>query len=297
MFIGEISALGSAFLWACNTVLMRWLSPHANVVALNAVRCLVGAIVLLAGMVLFGRAPDLLHVPPVPLGYLLASVLIGLGVGDSFYFQALRLVGVVRAQPIAMSYPLITALLAAAFLGEALTLPVVAGIALVVAGVSGVTTAQAPPGKLPQLVSPATYRAGIVFGLGAAVCWALGTVLLRPAVDQIDPFVAASWRLAVATLVLHAFAARHLPAVGRVARAERGVGAALLLLGVGTAVSMALFVLGVTYAGAARGGALASAAPLFGVPIAVVVLKEPVTVQLLVSVALTLAGVWLIVLR
>jgi drug/metabolite transporter (DMT)-like permease len=148
MPIGELAGLGSALLWACNTVMLRWLSPRADVIALNALRCLIGAAVLLGIVLALGRGADLFRVPLEPLVLLLGSVLIGLGIGDSFFFHALRLVGVVRAQPIAMSYPLITAALAIGLLGEPLSPAALLGIVLVVAGVCCVALAQAPAGKL-----------------------------------------------------------------------------------------------------------------------------------------------------
>jgi drug/metabolite transporter (DMT)-like permease len=64
---------------------------------------------------------------------------------------------------------------------------------------------------------------------------------------------------------------------------------------VGTAISLSLFLVSVAYAGAARASALSSASPLFGVPLAVMLLRERVTWQLLVGAGTTLAGVWLIV--
>jgi drug/metabolite transporter (DMT)-like permease len=297
MPLGELTGLGSAFLWACNTVLLRWLSPRADVIALNALRCLIGAAVLLGLLLAVGRGTELYQVPLAPLGFLLGSVLLGLGVGDSFFFHALRLMGVVRAQPIAMSYPLITAVLAIAFLGEALTWVTLLGIGFVVGGVCAVALAQAPASAARQPLAPGARRAGVLCALGAALCWATSTALLRPAAEHIDPWVAATLRLMVAALVLLLVTGRRLPAVHKTARLDRGFAIGVLLLGVGTAASMACFVTAVFFAGAARGGALASASPLFGVPIAVLVLKEQVTWRLVAGSALTLVGVWLILLR
>jgi drug/metabolite transporter (DMT)-like permease len=295
--VGELSALVSAFVWACNGALLRWLSPRGDVITINALRCTVAAALMVATLAIFGRGPDLLRTPPDALGLLLASVFLGMGLGDSFYFQALRLVGVVRAQPIAMSYPLISAVLAVVVLGEPLTAVAALGIVLVVAGVYAVAAAQVPPGQARQPLAPGVRRAGVVFALAAAVCLALGTIFLRPAASQVDPWVAATVRLCGASVFLLVYTARRLPAARVVARKDPAFGPGVLLLGVGTAISMSLFVAGIFYAGAARGGALASTASLFGVPIAVFVLHEQVTWRLLAGALLSLIGVWLILLR
>jgi len=63
------------------------------------------------------------------------------------------------------------------------------------------------------------------------------------------------------------------------------------LLGYG--VSLALFVVALRHLGTARTGAYFSTAPFFGATVAVLLLGEPVTVQLLLAAALMGLGVWL----
>ena len=61
----------------------------------------------------------------------------------------------------------------------------------------------------------------------------------------------------------------------------------------GYGVSLVLFVVALRHIGTARTGAYFSLAPFFGAIIAVFVVGEPVTPQLLVAGALMGAGVWL----
>jgi len=299
VLIGELSGLASALFWACNSVLLRWLAPRADVIALNAVRCLIAAVLLLGALALQGRLRALLAVPWEPGVLLVASVLIGVGLGDSLYFHALRLVGVAQAQPLSMSYPLITAVLAMVLLGEALTLATLGGILLVVLGVYGVATAHSRlrrgAGGLSALRSG--RLAGLALSLGAAGCWACSTILLRPALASVDVWVATAVRLIAAALVLTLYAAPRVPRVGRVAWRQPAFTFGVLGLGVGTALAIALFVTSVLYAGAARAAALSSTSPLFGVPIAAILLKEPLTLRLICGVGLIVAGVWLILAR
>ena len=51
---------------------------------------------------------------------LVASLLSGLALGDTLYFAAIPRIGVARALPISMGYPVLTALLAVAFLNESI---------------------------------------------------------------------------------------------------------------------------------------------------------------------------------
>lgn len=303
--LGELAALASALTWALNSALLRWLATHANVVMLNALRCSIAFVLMLGVVLVAGRGPELLTLPSLPLALLVASVLVGIGLGDSLYFHAIRLVGLARAQPVSASYPLVTALLSALFLDERLSPQALLGIAAIVGGVSVVATAQARPSRAASgarrgwrlLPSDPVQRLGISLALAAALCWAVGTALLRPALESIDVWLATVVRLGCAALVLQLWSLRHLPAVGRSARASRPFTVGVLALGVGTGVSLTLFLVGVAEAGAARAAALTSASPLFGVPLAALVLHEQVTWRLLAGALLTLVGVWLVVLR
>lgn len=58
-------------------------------------------------------------------------------------------------------------------------------------------------------------------------------------------------------------------------------------------ISLALFVVALRHLGAARTGAYFSTAPFFGAAVAVFVLGEPVTIQLIVAGGLMALGVWL----
>jgi hypothetical protein len=71
------------------------------------------------------------------------------------------------------------------------------------------------------------------------------------------------------------------------------VAAAAVIAFLGYGVSLALFVLGLRYLGAARTGAYFSLAPFAGAVLAVVLLREPLTIQLLISGGLMGFGLWL----
>jgi len=295
--IGELAALASALFWSCNTVLLRWLSPRADhdVILFNALRCVVAAALLLSAMALLGRWPELFDVPLAPLGLLLASVFMGVGLGDSLYFHAVRLIGVAHAQPISISYPLITTVLAALFLGEAITPQVLVGVVLVVFGVYLVATAHGRHGR--GGLAAGALRKGVLLSVIAATCWSCSAILLRPALEQVDVWVASTIRLAAAAGLFQFYAARRGRKLYGLARRDRALVLGVLVLGIGTALAISLFLMGVHHAGAARAATLSTASPLFGVPLAVFVLKEQVTWRLLAGALTTLLGVWLIVAR
>jgi drug/metabolite transporter (DMT)-like permease len=123
---------------------------------------------------------------------------------------------------------------------------------------------------------------------GACLCWGIDNNLTRK-LSSADPVQIAMLKGLVAgavNLTLALWRGAPLPSTGAVAAA--GV---VGFLGYG--VSLALFVLGLRYLGTARTGAYFSFAPFVGAVLAVVMLGEPLSVQLLIAGGLMGFGLWL----
>jgi drug/metabolite transporter (DMT)-like permease len=134
----------------------------------------------------------------------------------------------------------------------------------------------------------ASFQWGSVLIAGACVCWGIDNNLTRK-LSSSDPVQIAMLKGLVAGAVNLTLALWHgalLPSAGFVA-AIAGLG----FLGYG--VSLVMFVLGLRHLGTARTGAYFSLAPFVGAVIAVSVLGEPVSAQLLVAGGLMGLGLWL----
>lgn len=123
---------------------------------------------------------------------------------------------------------------------------------------------------------------------GACVAWAVDNNLTR-AVSASNPLQIAALKGAIAGTV-NVLAALALGASWPPAMTTVGAGV-VGLLGYGT--SLTLFVLALRQLGTARTGAYFSTAPFIGAVAAVAVLREPVTVPLVVGGILMAIGVWL----
>ena len=124
--------------------------------------------------------------------------------------------------------------------------------------------------------------------VGACLAWGLDNNLTRK-VSLADPLQIVQLKGLIAgpfNLVLGLMLGAALPALS-----------AVLIAGVvgffGYGVSLALFVVALRHLGTARTGAYFSTAPFLGSVAAIVVLGEPVTVQLAIAGAFMAAGVWL----
>jgi DME family drug/metabolite transporter len=289
---GEIYALACALLWALSSALLKSQTHKIHVVFLGALRT-IPALLIYWGIVLFtGRVGELLNLPVRSWAYLAGSTLIGLVVGDSIYFQSMKLIGLSRAMPLSTTYPFFTMLLSLLFLDERFGWTVIGGAVLIAGG--GYLLAL-HRGKERLVESQAVRRinlTGVVLALCAALCWSISTVLLRVGLEKADTTLANVVRLSVLMVALFAMTLK----LGKIERIKaygaRSLGIVFLAGIVGTGLGTFTFLTAVQRAGAARTSILTATTPLFGVPFSLL-LKERPSSRTLVGTSLTMVGVWL----
>ncbi|MFL7807872.1 MAG: DMT family transporter [Anaerolineae bacterium] len=289
---GEIYALACALLWALSSALLKSQTHKIHVVFLGALRT-IPALLIYWGIVLFtGRVGELLNLPVRSWAYLAGSTLIGLVVGDSIYFQSMKLIGLSRAMPLSTTYPFFTMLLSLLFLDERFGWTVIGGAVLIAGG--GYLLAL-HRGKERLVESQAVRRVnsvGVVLALCAALCWSISTVLLRVGLEKADTTIANVVRLSVLMVALFAMTLK-LGEIERIkAYGARSLGIVFLAGIVGTGLGTFTFLTAVQRAGAARTSILTATTPLFGVPFSLL-LKERPSSRTLVGTSLTMVGVWL----
>ena len=131
---------------------------------------------------------------PHPLPYLaviLVSVLIGNIIGDLAYFRAIEMIGVGKSVGTTSCYPLFVTAISSVWLGEAVTLPLVLGTLVMIAGLIMLKSGGNQPSE-----TRAVSRAGFVFAIVAAVSWA-GMMVLQKwliSVHSIHPAAITLWR-------------------------------------------------------------------------------------------------------
>jgi DME family drug/metabolite transporter len=289
---GEAYALACALLWALSSVLLKSQTHKIHVVFLGALRTMPALLIYWGILFLSGRATELLNLPLRTWIYLAGSTLIGLVVGDSIYFQSMKLIGLSRAMPLSTTYPFFTMLLSLLFLDERFGWTVAGGAALIAAG--GYLLAL-HRGRERLVESQAVRRAnliGVVLALCAALCWSISTVLLRVGLEKADTTLANVVRLSVLMVALATMALK----LGKIDRIKsyglRSLGIVFLAGIVGTGLGTFTFLTAVQRAGAARTSILTATTPLFGVPFSLL-LKERPSSRTLVGTGLTMIGVWL----
>ncbi len=177
-FSGHFAALLAAFLWAFCSVLFKDLGHSIKPVELNLIKG-IGAIGLLAfTSLLLGENLSLISSQAILL--LLLSGAVGIGFGDTMYFEAINCIGPNRSLLLATLAPIITAVLALIFLGEKIVPLAWLGVAITLMGILLVITQ-----KHDSINGSAKNdRTGILFALLFAFAQAAGAVISRWALTQ-----------------------------------------------------------------------------------------------------------------
>ncbi|UAA40848.1 DMT family transporter [Paraneptunicella aestuarii] len=169
--MGEVAALLTALCWAVAARMFRILGSHFSALSLNLWK----GVVAIIGLVIFSWLdPAPLSLTQNQIFWLLLSGIIGIGIGDTFFFAALRRIGDSQSVLIAETFaPVFTALLAMAWISEWLTWQQWLGAAVVLFSVDMIVK-QNKRSQYEQ-VQPSGYW----FAGGAAVCQSVGAVISR----------------------------------------------------------------------------------------------------------------------
>jgi drug/metabolite transporter (DMT)-like permease len=293
--IGEAAALAAAACWAVGSHLFGRVGRAGEVPpgALNLAKCVTATAMFAAtGLAVLGRAHPV--VPSASLPWLLVSGVIGLALGDSAYFAAMATIGVRRALLLLSTAPVFAAIGGAVFLHEPIGLRELASIAAVMIGVAVVVNEQSGPLPHGLAVTPRATAIGLLYGLGAGLGQAAGSLLTRTAMGLgASSFDTALLRLCagvVAMLAIAALTGRAKPWARTLAR-PRLLAAIAASAFVGTYLGMWLSQVAIGRSSStAVASTLLATSPIFALPLGRWLEKERVTARALGGTALAVAG-------
>ncbi|MFQ5880265.1 MAG: DMT family transporter [Dehalococcoidia bacterium] len=295
---GELAAIGSAFMWAVSSIIFAALPRQMEPLVVNVLRMIAASLffgLVIALVAAFGTLGQLTAAAGLSL---VGTAVVTVSLGDTLYIRSLAIIGVARGVPISNTlFPLLTFVLAFAFLGEEVTWPVALGVALVLLGIY-LLARPAAQGNEPRPRGMPTLAKGVALALAAGTAWALGTIWLRTVMDDesISPVTANSVRVPPTALALLLFMMITKRTSGLAVRRYRRWTLTLAAAsGIVGSVGALLFIIAVQEAGAGKTAVLASTAPLFALPMAVLLLAERPTAKVVAGTALAVAGIFLIV--
>lgn len=326
--LGPLCALCSSVTWAYGSAVYAREARRTGAVAVNFARSVIVLPLFVIGAILLHGRAELLALSPRQLGWLGLSSICSYGLGDLvFYLAAMRL-GTPTALAIGSVYPVWATLAGALTLGEHIGPLRLAGTALCIAGVVWLVLLQAEepaaPGPLsptddpvlqpeppvrtdPAAAAPARLRtSGVVLAVLTSILWAGNTYSIRRGSVGLPLFAVNSVRYALALLILGASIAWQRLRAARVGRPPADDSARLLtsprhlrafmLPAVTEAfVGSSLFVFGLAHSPLSIAAPLSSLAPLFAVPVGVLMGTERLHLRRIAAILLTVGGVVLLV--
>ncbi|MHA2116514.1 MAG: DMT family transporter, partial [Candidatus Thorarchaeota archaeon] len=135
----------------------------------------------------------------LPLAF---SMVIGIMIGDGMYFLSQDRIGVSKAFPIAMSYPLLVYLLTALFLGEPVILQRIIGAVITVVGVGLIARAGQVENEGVAKWKQKDIQIGFVLAILTALCWALSDTVFQFGLVSVGAAESNFFRLVVASVIL-----------------------------------------------------------------------------------------------
>src|SRR5690554_1486384 len=195
--IGPAAALIAALFWALATLLYSQAGSYLSATQLNLVKGVVACPLLLLAGWFTGQLVQLEGNTATYL--LLASGVIGITLGDTLYFSALRRLGPWHTMLLEYLAPPFAALLAWALLAQGMRSYEIVAALVIISGIFVVISEKPKRAKRVQLSA-----SGVAAGIGAALCQALGLVMSFYALQEfnMNPLNAALLRLLAGTAAL-----------------------------------------------------------------------------------------------
>ncbi|MDS3859393.1 DMT family transporter [Thermosynechococcaceae cyanobacterium BACA0444] len=201
-WLGQLAALSSAALWAAASVGYRYLGQTIPALGLNLAKGLVALGLIL--LTVLGLPIFPIQESPQAVGLLLVSGFLGIGLGDTAYFVALRELGARITLLLCTLSPLITLLLAFCFLNETIPHFTVIGTIITLGGITIVISERTPSNSTPTAPSAQLSKLGLIAVMGSNLAQAGGVILARMAFldTEFDPLYAALLRIFAGVLFL-----------------------------------------------------------------------------------------------
>ncbi|WP_440055525.1 DMT family transporter [Pseudoalteromonas sp. T1lg65] len=290
--LGEGAALAAAFVWAFSTLIYKRFSHHLSPFELNVNKGIIASSLMVICLVMMQdtQYPQTLH----SWGWLVVSGIVGIAIGDSAYFAALRNIGPARTLVIESLAPAMAGVLNILLLGVYLSKTAWLGIAVTTAGVM----LAIKPSKSQPVLDKKHYFLGVLFALTAAFCQASGMVLSKGALnnESIGSLWAALIRLGSGTLavaLLVSVLKQHSLSKALTLKGTDGKHWLFMAIFLGTFMGLWLQLLSVNHTDPAIAQTIFATAPLMVMSFGLL-RKEPMTKTMLCGGALALFGVFLL---
>jgi len=291
MFLGETAALGTSLCWAGGSILFAIAGRLIGSYNVNKLRIPMAALFLSTVLLIGYGSLFPTGMNSHALLYLSLSGIVGLAIGDTFYFRCLVILGPRQGSLMMSLAPVITAISAWFLLDEHLSFMAIAGIFVTLAGVTWVTTDK-KDSKIDSREGSKIF--GVIMGVLGATGQAIGLVLAKEGMGaDFNPMSATLIRMIVATLAIWIVAMFRGEIVGTVKKLtdRKALYALLGAAFLGPTIGVWLSLVAVKHTQAGIAATLMSIFPVVIIPLAMIVHKERPTYRSVLGAIVAVIGV------
>src|SRR5690349_16304412 len=289
--IGELAALATSFFFALTALIFTNAGRMIGSQVTNRLRLTFALVYLVILNVILFREPLPFSAESSRWIWLSLSGVIGLSLGDVFFFQSLISVGPRLGSLLLSLAPIFGSIIAWIFFGEKLSMAQIIGIALALAGIALVVVSHEEPPNTPH----GHTRRGVIFGILAGLGQAVGLVFSKQGMfGDFSPFQANAIRMLAAVIFVWILAGLEGKATSTFTdlRGKPQI-VGLLALGalIGPVLGVSFSLLAIKYVEIGIASTLNSLTPVIILPIRYFVLKENIGWQALLGTVLAILGV------
>lgn len=325
--IGELIAIFAVMTFVISNVLFRKTEDEASPIFINFFRTAIGTITFIIFAFLLNILDKIFLLPFELWIVLFISFLFGQVFGDTAYFNAQKELGTTLALGVSMTFPLFTFLLSMIFLNKEFDITLLFSLLCISMGVIIIGRSKS---RVNVIVDPnfepfnsgrektlkerlqfSSLRA-LIFGLIASLSWAIGLIIIEFATLQIDNILSLQEglssvlgnviRFPFATTLLAIMAGRENYSLKKknnekipfFRKSVATWGYLIIAALIGTSLGAYVYTEAARVAGATVMSLIASASPLFSLPLTYLINKEKITKIGFLGVLLTVVGVVLI---
>jgi len=319
--LGELIAILAVLTFVGSNVIFRKTEREVSPAFINFFRTGIGTLTFILVILLLNQL-NLIFIIPWELWFLLIlSFIFGQVIGDTAYFTAQKQLGTTLTLAISMTFPLFTFILSLIFLKSPFKLNLILSLILIgfgitIIGNSKIKSENSKQEKNITLNSSIKnrfqdiFRKDVIKAIGfcfiASLGWAVGAVILEFAIAQIDQIIHIEElssivgnviRFPFALLILGSMVLRENYLIKNneiLHNKKKSLRTWILLIVasiIGTSLGAYLYTESVHIAGANIVSLIASASPLFALPLTYLVNKEKISKFGFIGVMLTIVGV------
>ncbi len=295
MFLGEIAALITAFLWSGSSIAFTEASRTVGSSLVNITRMVIGESLLLVTILILNVDYNLSSSQYINL---IVSGIIGIAIGDAFLFKAFELIGARLSMLLMCLSPIIAAFFAYLFLNENISVWGIIGIIITFLGILIVLIQ-----KHDTEINKSKHKyLGILFAFFASVGQGGGLIFAKLAFNEgeINGFFATFIRLGASLLLFYPilkFSNRLNDPIRKFAENKKALMYASIgaIIGPYLGITLSLIAISHTYVGIAS--TLMSTVPIIMLPIVWLFYKEKLSISSILGAVVAVTGIAILFLK